>query len=156
MRKYIVCIVGLVMLLNFQPASAQLLDSRINVGGPTTYGPCDPETRGNLYRHQVGHAGRFYNCDGEENKRCSPYIYWTSVCNQEQIRSWNNVLKCDIREVKQRVRWGSCQEGCDCDSCETTHYPRHVATERPETPALFLQRGYASANPAAVKAKSQS
>jgi hypothetical protein len=156
MKKYVVCIVGLVLVLNVQSAYSQLLDSRINLGGPTTYDPRDPETRGNLYRHQVGYAGRFYNCDGEESKRCSPYIYWTTVCNQEQIRSWCNVLKCDVREVQQRVRWGSCREGADCESCETTHHPqRHVAAERQETMPLFVQRGYASANPAVAKPKSQ-
>ncbi len=156
MRKFIVCIVGFVLMVNIPLASAQLLDSRINVGGPTTYAPNDPETRGHLYRQQVGYAGHFYNCDGEESKRCSPYIYWTTVCNQEQIRSWSNVLKCDVNEVRQRVRWGSCRGGSDCESCEQLQHFSQKATEQEETPGSFFKRGYASANPAAVKPKNQS
>jgi hypothetical protein len=90
---------------------------------PTCYGPSDPNFRSRLFLEQTGHSGRYYNCDGEEDKRFSPYIYWTSVDNTEHVRTWWNVLKCDIREVRQRVQWGNCS---GCESCQCSHCQQHA------------------------------
>jgi hypothetical protein len=67
--------------------------------------------RGAIYRETTGHNGRFYNCDGEENKRCSPYIDWSTNCHREWLPTWGSVIRQDICEVKQRVRSGSCRDG---------------------------------------------
>ena len=86
---------------------------------PMSYSPSDPFVRSSIFQAHTGHSGRYYNCDGEEEKRNSPYIQWATVCNGEHIRPWGEVLRCDIQEVKRRVQSGACcgDKNCDCTSC---------------------------------------
>ena len=86
---------------------------------PMSYSPSDPFFRSSIFRAHTGHSGRYYNCDGEEEKRYSPYIQWATVCNGEHIRPWGEVLRCDIQEVKRRVQSGACcgDQNCGCAAC---------------------------------------
>ncbi|MGI9496543.1 MAG: hypothetical protein ACR2NK_10850 [Mariniblastus sp.] len=84
------------------------------------YKPSDPWTRGKLYNIQTGNSGLFFNCDGEQAKRYSPYICWKPITEKAlptRKGIWNSI-KQDIAEVKQRVRDGSCCDlGCTCSDC---------------------------------------
>lgn len=84
------------------------------------YKPSDPWTRGKLYNIQTGNSGLFFNCDGEQAKRYSPYIYWKPITEKAlptRKGIWHSI-KQDIAEVKQRVRDGSCCDlGCTCSDC---------------------------------------
>ena len=94
---------------------------RADYPGPISYSPSDPEFRSKLFRLQTGHAGLFYNCDGEESKRNSPYICW----NSQHSADWRNgaceACRRDRADVRQRVVDGSCcpqkKSNCQCDSC---------------------------------------
>lgn len=77
---------------------------------PTHYSPDDPWTRSAVYRNHVGHFGLFYNCDGEEAKRCSPYICWKSQDNRQCQRGPWSAFLFDLALVQQRIRWGGCQD----------------------------------------------
>ena len=83
---------------------------------PFQYSPCDPFERGKIFRLHTGHYGHFYNCDGEEEKRCSPYIYW----KMNDKPAWPGhlgpleAIRCEHAQVKQRIRDGSCAE---CPAC---------------------------------------
>ena len=69
------------------------------------YKPSDPWTRGKLYNIQTGNSGLFFNCDGEQAKRYSPYICWKPITEKAlptRKGIWNSI-KQDIAEVKQRV-----------------------------------------------------
>lgn len=91
---------------------------------PFTYSPCDPWTRSRVFNLQTGHAGLFYNCDGEEDKRNSLYICWkTHYENDIPPRRglWRG-MKMDIAKVRQRIRDGAgdcCEPGCGCLHCVT-------------------------------------
>lgn len=74
---------------------------------PMSYGPDYPWEKGNIFRWHTGHAGRYYNCDCEEQKRYSPYIDWYTVCNRDRVRPYGQVVRSDIREVRQRVHRGA-------------------------------------------------
>jgi hypothetical protein len=115
---------GLVALLLVvgigQCAEAQLTQIRRDYRQPMTYSPDDPFTKGLVYRLQTGQAGKYFNCDGEEEKRYSPYIYWQTVCNHTHPKPYCTVLLRDIHEVKERVRAGACRGGqnCTCGQCQ--------------------------------------
>ena len=83
---------------------------------PFQYSPCDPFERGKIFRLHTGHYGHFYNCDGEEAKRCSPYIYWKM--NDKPALPGHlgplDAIRCEYAQVKQRIRDGSCAE---CPTC---------------------------------------
>ena len=112
-----------------QDGSAQLFKkSRLSCGHEhlVQYAPDDPVTRGRLFNFQTGHAGAFYNCDGEECKRNSPYIFWTQgyddvycpLCDVVQFRR-------DRCKIAQRICDGSCcgqeqvagNQSCGCSEC---------------------------------------
>lgn len=85
------------------------------------YQPNDPWARGKVFNIQTGNSGFFYNCDGEQAKRNSPYICWKP--DDEPMfpplfapwKSWRN----QIGEVRQRVQDGSCCSlGCSCHDCK--------------------------------------
>ena len=88
-------------------------DSHVNRTGH--YSPSDPWVKGHVFRTHTGHDGLFYNCDGEEDKRCSPYIRWPQrPCDdllslkrvhQERVQTIHNAIN--------RVQMGSCREGCN-------------------------------------------
>lgn len=84
------------------------------------YKPSDPWTRGKLYNIQTGNSGLFFNCDGEQAKRYSPYICWKPILEKalpSRKGIWNSIKE-DIADVTQRVRDGSCCDlGCSCSDC---------------------------------------
>lgn len=86
---------------------------------PFQYAPSDPWTRSRLYNQHIKHAGWFYNCDGEQCKRNSPYIFWKTQ-HQPDLptgTSWWQRLNRTTAEIKQRIADGSCADG-DCVVCE--------------------------------------
>jgi len=103
-----------------QMAEAQLTQIRRDYRQPMTYSPDDPFTKGIVYRLQTGQAGKYFNCDCEEEKRYSPYIYWQTVCNHTHPKPYCTVLLRDVHEVKERVRAGACRGGqdCTCEQCQ--------------------------------------
>ncbi len=86
---------------------------------PFQYSPSDPWTRSKAIRVQTKHYGFFYNCDGEECKRNSPYIKWQPHCETDlpEKQGCLDLFKREIGQIKQRISDGSCacgQTGCDC------------------------------------------
>ncbi|MDB4368144.1 hypothetical protein N9Z38_01300 [Mariniblastus sp.] len=98
----------------------QVIYQNENCAPTEFYKPSDPWTRGKLYNIQTGNSGLFFNCDGEQAKRYSPYICWKPITEKAlptRKGIWNSI-KQDIAEVKQRVRDGSCCDlGCTCADC---------------------------------------
>lgn len=95
------------------------------------YSPDDPCQRSKWFRLQTGHFGYAYNCDGEECKRNSPYIYWTAPTNHPipPRHRWLKEARCDLREALGRIADGSCAQcetGCNhcggsgCSLCQQT------------------------------------
>ena len=121
---FIVFAIG-IALATSESCNAQLLRdlNRIEV---QQYAPDDPQTQGRLFNLQTGHAGAFYNCDGEESKRNSPYICWKAVQHERWHGTFRDVLNwCqDRNEIAQRICDGA--KGCcsgdrkseSCESCE--------------------------------------
>jgi len=99
------------------------------------YAPDDPSTRSRLFNLHTGHAGAFYNCDGEEDKRNSPYICWKTGHGDRLHRTFWDVLqwKRDRSEIAQRIcdGAGTCCSGGQCNQCERGA----CAGEAIETPA---------------------
>ncbi len=96
-------------------ASAQNFFRDFVVNNPRSYGPDDPWTTGKIFYNRIGHGGLFYNCDGEECKRHSPYIEWnrqSTRCHRKAPVASTIVQQ--LCEVRQRIRWGAC---CDDGSC---------------------------------------
>lgn len=90
------------------------------------YAPDDPSTRSRLFKLQTGQAGAFYNCDGEEDKRNSPYICWKTGHGDRFHRTLWDVLnwKKDKVEIAQRICDGAgacCSGGGSCTSCQQSH-----------------------------------
>ena len=90
--------------------------------GPITYSPIDPETRSKVFQAHTGHSGLFYNCDGEECKRNSPYICWKTNSESQfpPRRGWWRGAKLDLAEVRQRISDGAgegCRPNCQCRDC---------------------------------------
>lgn len=96
---------------------------------PFQYSPSDPWNRGKVFRMHTGHWGKYYNCDGEESKRNSPYICW-AVHDEPDFprkKGFRECVRCEIAKVKQRIIDGAgncgpgqCDGGCvgTCnDSC---------------------------------------
>lgn len=79
-----------------------------------SYSPQDPWQKGHVFRTHTGHDGLFYNCDGEEEKRCSPWIRWgyrpcDDVFSPTRIR---NDYKQSVCDALERLKLGSCQDAC--------------------------------------------
>ena len=87
------------------------------------YSPHDPNFRGKVFLVHTKHYGAFYNCDGEENKRNSPYVCWKPHHERvfpPRLGFWEN-LRRDIAEVKQRINdggCGACPANCTCATCQ--------------------------------------
>ena len=87
------------------------------------YQPTDPQYRGKVFNIHTGHYGKFYNCDGEENKRNSPYICWKPHHEKDfptRLGFCEN-LRRDIAEINQRLNdgAGACrQKNCNCNQCQ--------------------------------------
>lgn len=98
---------------------------------PYRYRPSDPWTRTLATTFQTGHIGKFYNCDGEEAKRNSPWITWKTHCERDLptkvgcLDRW----RCQIAEVKQRIADGACCTASPCSDECVTALPR-MAPER--------------------------
>jgi len=97
---------------------------------PTSYTPADPWVRGHVFRSQTGHAGFFYNCDHEEDKRFSPYIDWG--CWRGRTLPYQSPCECireQLNEVRCRIERGA---GC----CRHPHerVPPRLATESAPSP----------------------
>jgi hypothetical protein len=98
------------------------------------YTPNDPCTRSWVRHWQTGHAGLFYNCDGEERKRCSPYICWKHADPPWPCETIRKNVPRDLYRIRQRIRDGSCYYQCDQDQCpvvvarpaiDTANAPEH-------------------------------
>ena len=81
------------------------------------YSPDDPCQRSRAYATQIGHRGLFYNCDGEECKRNSPYIFWNQAHHSTlpTAKKLRTQIRCDLLRVFQRLEDGAC--GCDGQTC---------------------------------------
>ena len=118
-----------------QPVRNQIQKTRAEVnqvkidyrdGRPFQYQPSDPWTRSKTFKTHIGHGGKFYNCDGEEDKRNSPYICWKTHHEYDlppKQKFWPS-LQCEIAEIRQRIRDGAgacCQDQgtCDCQTCQS-------------------------------------
>lgn len=94
---------------------------------PFQYAPSDPWTRSRLFNQHIKHAGWFYNCDGEQCKRNSPYIFWKTHHENDlpAATPWWQRVNQTVAEVKQRIADGGCADGncrpaqATCSSCET-------------------------------------
>ena len=71
------------------------------------YRPEDPWQRGRIWLKQTGHFGWFYNCDGEEEKRNSPYLCWKKSGSPYSGERFFECIRCDIERIKQRIADGS-------------------------------------------------
>lgn len=83
------------------------------------YSPTDPWTRSKAIQVQTKHYGFFYNCDGEECKRNSPFIKWKGHCETDlpQKTCCLDRVKRELDEIKQRISDGGCgcgEPGCSC------------------------------------------
>lgn len=104
-------------------AVAQSVYQDYHVNRTGFYSPSDPWVKGHIFRTHTGHDGLFYNCDNEEDKRCSPYIRWPQrPCDdllslkrvhQERVQTIHNAIN--------RVQMGSCRE--DCNTWGTQYPP---------------------------------
>ena len=100
------------------------------------YQPSDPQHRGKLFNTHTKHYGKFYNCDGQENKRNSPYICWKPHYENDftpRVGFCEN-LRRDITEIKQRISdgAGNCPSSCSCRECrlgqrQPTYHPQQHA-----------------------------
>ena len=98
---------------------------------PITYSPSDPWTRGKVFNTHTGNYGWFYNCDGQEDKRNSPYICWKTHYEKDipPRRGFWGGIKMDVAAVRQRVNDGAgacCQSDCQCAECNQTSSNGHV------------------------------
>lgn len=109
---------------------------RADYPGPIAYSPSDPDFRSKRYRMQTGHYGLFYNCDGEECKRNSPYIYWGAQQNADCFNGWRTALRRDRHDVIQRILDGSCAED-DCEQCEAGYQGYSMPQYGQRQPAMF-------------------
>ncbi len=106
----LVCVAGLAT------TEGQTYRRDYKIDAPIQYQAEDPWFRGFIYRNHINHAGRFYNCDGEECKRHSPYIYYTRA-NCDCHPSTMDVIRQQIKEVKWRIDAGACRETCGFPGC---------------------------------------
>lgn len=125
-----VCLVGLFAQLAMAQGPVRnftqdIRAQRADYPGPIAYSPSDPDTRSKRFRMQTGHYGFFYNCDGEECKRNSPYICWNSQHGPDWRNGWKKALRLDRHDVKQRIYDGACLSGqCNqCESCSQNQAP---------------------------------
>ena len=84
------------------------------------YQPADPWHRSFLYKLQTGHYGRYYNCDGEEEKRNSPYICWNNYdCPTIPKKNCIDCVNEQLHKIKRRIRDGSCRSS-NCSTCQSS------------------------------------
>ncbi len=122
------------LFVSSEDSDAQsLLQVRTDYGrdNQIQYAPDDPTTRSRLFTLHTGHAGAFYNCDGEECKRNSPYICWKTAHGDRMHRTFWDVLQWDRDrlDIAQRICDGGCcatktaktrkklKTPCGCPAC---------------------------------------
>lgn len=90
-------------------------------GAMVNYKPSDPWKRDRLFNIQTGNSGLFYNCDGEQAKRNSPYICWKMDYEPALppfVAPWTT-WKQQLNQVRQRINDGSCCNlGSRCANCQ--------------------------------------
>ena len=135
--------------------------------------PDDPWTRSKIWNLQAGRSGLFFNCDAEEEKRYSPYIYWKRQTIDPIPPSpfCPRYVLSDCRALKQRISDGRCgvtraasdgPTSCICPSgcndCTTQNAvptgPVEVVSE--SDPALPTTESAAMADPQPEAQKSRS
>lgn len=113
------CFIGFNSQTNAQEIRKAMRDYRHD--SVFNYQPDDPEFRSKMFKIHTGHYGKFYNCDGQEDKRYSPYICWKThhENNFPTKMGIRERIGYDIAEVKQRLidGAGACQVGCRCNDC---------------------------------------
>lgn len=165
------CLRTVLVCMALACASSTEAQQRLHGGGGSSaqvqYAPGDPQTRSRLFNFQTGHRGAFYNCDGEEDKRNSPYIFWEYGPADAKLHNplldiinWRD----DKREIAQRIcdgagaccNGGSCQSGhptviaspetCGCSHCVAKSAAGNSSANFPivrnEGPVSLLQRAY--------------
>ncbi|MFK7766008.1 MAG: hypothetical protein AB8B55_02115 [Mariniblastus sp.] len=87
------------------------------------YQPNDPWYRGKLFNIHTKHYGMFYNCDGEEAKRNSPYLCWKAHHEKDFPTRYRalDIARYDLAIIQRRIRDGAgdCIQGCECQSCQS-------------------------------------
>gem|GEM_PF-5757339 len=123
MKKFALTL-AVLMVATSIPATGMCQQSpglSITTSQTDNYNPDTPWSNGKVFKMWIGHGGKFYNCDCEEDKRFSPYIQWKSVTHCEKFRGPVSAFYPDIQEVKARVRAGKCLEPCwpknQCPEC---------------------------------------
>ena len=99
--------------------SSQTYRRDYKIDAPIQYQASDPWDRGFNFRNHINHAGFFYNCDGEECKRNSPYLYYLQATEDCRFNA-RQYIRRQIDEVKWRLQAGGCGDalcypGCDCE-----------------------------------------
>ena len=119
--------------INSQTGCGHSTCSEGNCGGcQARYAPSDPTTRSRWFNFQTGHRGAYYNCDGEEDKRNSPYIRWGTGPSDAQFHNpLLDLMNCrnDKREIAQRI----CDGGCCGGNCKTPHPVASPAVQAPQS-----------------------
>lgn len=115
-----VFVCGLASEVCFAQWNPSLIRADYGKNSQIQYSPDDPSTRSRLFKLQTGQAGAFYNCDGEEDKRNSPFICWKSSNGEHCRRTFLDVLdwRGDRAEIFQRICdgvGGCCSECATCD-----------------------------------------
>ena len=89
------------------------------------YQPNDPWYRGKLFNVQTKHYGRYYNCDGEEAKRNSPYICWKPHYEKDFPTRYraSDIIRYDYDIIRRRLNEGSCKENSTCQNCQDSAAP---------------------------------
>jgi hypothetical protein len=109
-------ILSVLQFIHTRCSSAQLPESAATSRARSAadqYQPNDPWTKGCVYRLHTGHAGKFYNCDCEEQKRFSEFICWKNKqCPQRICKGLFHCVVDDLDEVRQRIRDGACCNRC--------------------------------------------
>ena len=121
---------------------------------PFQYAPSDPWIRSGLFNAQTKHRGLGYNCDGEECKRNSPYIYWKNHTENDlpARKGWWQRLSQTTAEVKQRIADGNCnqcarkvpchscqqQKGGCCSDCQSSNQATIVSNNKSSIPPQKL------------------
>lgn len=133
---------------------------------PFQYAPNDPWTRSNLFHRHTKHYGLTYNCDGEECKRNSPYIYWKTHHENDlpQRTGWWQHISQTASAIKQRIADGACMEHSTaitsqiCQQCQSVNGCQNCIPAKMKTPLVTsaktnpLQHGHVTGGP--IKTKS--
>ena len=121
MKNYLAhaALLATTLLVGTDFAECQTYRKDYRVDAPIKYQASDPWDRGFIFRNHINHAGFFYNCDGEECKRNSPYLFYTQATPDCRLRT-RDYIKRQLNEVRWRVQAGGCGEadcypGCDCE-----------------------------------------